>query len=418
MAWYSGISDFSSDLGHFFIDPFTGGRTGGQKFSATPADISPYNNQTNSAMAGVNSTLNQQQNFYNQLLASGGLQNQSNVFGQQQALANMLQAQARGEGPNPALDQLNQTTGQNIAAQNALMAGQRGAGANAGLLARQAAQQGGMLQQNAVGQGAILRANQQLAAQQALMQQQSNMANLASQQVGQTQGGLNSMTNASLANQQALLNALAEYNRAKVGNQSNVNTVNAAMAGIGAQGQQAIFGSLLGAAGKGLAMHDGGMIPHYAEGGFNLGTGISEKLGSFKPDQVNGPASFAANYFQNYSNKQLPKDDSPSIVGGPPNPGAKQLQKGMSEFLSGAGSFIQNHANKGMVVGEQLANQGKMVPGKASVSGDSLKNDTVPAMLSPKEIILPRSVTMSADAPEQAKKFVAAILAKNGMRKK
>lgn len=56
---------------------------------------------------------------------------------------------------------------------------------------------------------------------------------------------------------------------------------------------------------------------------------------------------------------------------------------------------------------------GGHVPGKAKVAGNSLKNDVVPAMLSPKEIVLPRTVTMSPDAPEKAKRFVEAIQAKN-----
>lgn len=36
--------------------------------------------------------------------------------------------------------------------------------------------------------------------------------------------------------------------------------------------------------------------------------------------------------------------------------------------------------------------EGGLVPGKSSVPGDSLKNDTVPALLSPGEVVLPRSV--------------------------
>lgn len=43
------------------------------------------------------------------------------------------------------------------------------------------------------------------------------------------------------------------------------------------------------------------------------------------------------------------------------------------------------------------------------VPGDSPKNDTVPAMLSPGEIVLPRSVTQAEDAPERAAAFVKAL---------
>ena len=56
---------------------------------------------------------------------------------------------------------------------------------------------------------------------------------------------------------------------------------------------------------------------------------------------------------------------------------------------------------------------GGPIPGVAATSGDSEKNDRVPAMLSPGEIVLPRSVTMAKNAPEAAARFVAAQLNKS-----
>lgn len=52
---------------------------------------------------------------------------------------------------------------------------------------------------------------------------------------------------------------------------------------------------------------------------------------------------------------------------------------------------------------------GGTVPGEAEVPGDSTENDTVPAMLSPHEIVLPRSVSQAPDAPQQAAQFVGGI---------
>lgn len=49
------------------------------------------------------------------------------------------------------------------------------------------------------------------------------------------------------------------------------------------------------------------------------------------------------------------------------------------------------------------------IPGKAKFKGDTRSNDTVPALLSPGEIVLPRTVAQSEDAPDKAKQFVAAI---------
>lgn len=64
--------------------------------------------------------------------------------------------------------------------------------------------------------------------------------------------------------------------------------------------------------------------------------------------------------------------------------------------------------------GRMLANSGGMVPGQASVPGDSLKNDTVNAKLSPGEIVIPRSIAQAPNAAELAAQFVAAVRAKHG----
>jgi hypothetical protein len=55
--------------------------------------------------------------------------------------------------------------------------------------------------------------------------------------------------------------------------------------------------------------------------------------------------------------------------------------------------------------------RGGSIPGSAPVRGDSPRNDTVPAMLSPGEIVLPRSVAQAGNAPDKAAEFVAALKA-------
>lgn len=72
-------------------------------------------------------------------------------------------------------------------------------------------------------------------------------------------------------------------------------------------------------------------------------------------------------------------------------------------LIGGAGSLLAGPLGLGMA-------EGGLIP------GDHPRNDTVPAMLSPKEIVLPRSVTMSAEAPEKAAAFVAAIKATDGKK--
>jgi hypothetical protein len=57
----------------------------------------------------------------------------------------------------------------------------------------------------------------------------------------------------------------------------------------------------------------------------------------------------------------------------------------------------------------QTFRHGGPVPGRPKVDGDSPKNDTVPAMLSPGEVVLPRSVANDPEAPDKAAKFVASL---------
>lgn len=167
------------------------------------------------AARGVgDSTLAQQQAFLNALGGQNAIANQSNVFQQQQGLADVLGQMVSGAAgtPSVAQNQLNQATGQNVAQQSAMMASQRGAGANPALLARQAAMAGGNIQQQAAGQAATLRAQEQLNAIGALQGQQGMMGQLASQQVGQQASGLQTQANMAAQQQQidqARQNAIA-----------------------------------------------------------------------------------------------------------------------------------------------------------------------------------------------------------------
>lgn len=77
----------------------------------------------------------------------------------------------------------------------------------------------------------------------------------------------------------------------------------------------------------------------------------------------------------------------------------------------------QNQQMRGQVVGGVMSGlgalagkffaEGGVVPGKAEVPGDSYSNDKVPAMLSPGEIVIPRS---KANDPDKAKEFVDKIM--------
>lgn len=95
-----------------------------------------------------------------------GLQGQGDARNQQSVLAQMLMQQAQGGGPNPAALQLQQGTEANARMAASQMASQRGL--NPALAARGVMDQTANLNQQAAGQAGVMRAQQQLAAQQQL----------------------------------------------------------------------------------------------------------------------------------------------------------------------------------------------------------------------------------------------------------
>jgi hypothetical protein len=125
---------------------------------------------------------------------------------------------------------------------------------------------------------------------------------------------------------------------------------------------------------------------------------------------------------------------NPELVENIQNPKLKeQIQRAIGRGPSQAKPERQNFADGGevrtlgQIIGfpgsdpkppkkdEKKYAKGGPIPGVAKVSGNSEKNDTVPAMLSPGEIVLPRSVTMAKNAPEAAAKFVAEHLKKSSL---
>lgn len=212
--------------------------------------------QANLANDASNAAIQQQNAFAQAVAAQNGLGNQSNVY-------NQLQGVVEGTGPNAAQAMLNNSTGQNVANQAALMASQRGASANPALIARQAAMQGANTQQQAVGQGAALQAQQ---SQNAL----NSMGNIAGQQVTNQANATGAATQAAQNQQQNLLNAIGNQNQANVASQGSINQANAGIAGSTMAGQKDLFGSLTGAGGAviGKFFAGGGQVPmqHYANG--------------------------------------------------------------------------------------------------------------------------------------------------------
>lgn len=360
----------SAVAGKLATDALSGG-SNAAGFKGQMPNIGQSNAVTDQANAGVQNSLESQQKLLGALQGQNGIQNQSQVYGQ-------LQDVSQGKGPNPAQAMLNQTTGQNVASQGALQAGQRGASSNVGLMARQIGQQGAATQQNAAGQAATLQANQSLNALGAA----GNMANTqAANQIGATQN----LGAQQLTNQGQQLGALGSYNQSLTGGQSNVNTTGAQIAGANIGTNNALIGGALGGVGAaigtmGKTNNPSAPAPGIAPAPAPMQTGANLGVNTQLPQPT--PTGFAQG----------------GIIEGP--------QSSVGRFLGGHKPMAY-----GGNVGSQLKSGGP-VPGQAKVQGNSYQNDNVKALLSPGEVVIPRDVMQSKNPSEGAAKFVAAILAK------
>jgi hypothetical protein len=345
----------------------------------------PGTDQYNQALAASQGGINQQQALASALANQGGIGNQSAVFSQQEALADQLGKMATGQGPNPALAQLNQTTGQNVADQAALMAGQRGAGANAGLMARQAGQQGAATQQQAVGQAATLNSQQQLAATTALQQQQAMMGNTAGAQVGQQMGATGTLNNL-LTTQQGQASGQQQI----LGNMASTqNSQDAALSQAQTQQNNAMTQ----------------MWGNIASGAVTQGANLLKKAPMAEGGQVGEPS---ANLKENYKGKSKLGSLLYAHGGKVPvlvSPGEKILTPEQAK-----------KAKDGKVNPMAV---GKEVPGTPKVGGavNDYANDNVFMHLRSESVVLPRSVTQSEDSDDKAKKFVSALKSKKGSKK-
>lgn len=339
--------------------------------------------QLQAASAGVGSSLQSQQALLAALQAQNGIGNQNQVYGQLQGIAS--------GAVNPAQSQFAQNTQQNVANQAALMAGQRGANQNVGLMARQAAQQGAATQQQAAGQEATQQAQNQIAGIAAA-------GNLATTQAGQQIGATTTNTQANLANQGQTLGAAGQYNAGQAG-----------LANTQLQGQQAVVGGALGGAGAALGMAGGGTVP-YASGG-DIGWINSPSVGGQGMMPLAGPSAGSQSVSSGLSSlgKYFQSQGTPSS-GATSDVGATVVNP--TELTAGANGGVNPMSApvdvnplmplpayaEGGNVGTKLK-QGGSVPGKAKVAGNSLKNDTVKAKLSPGELVVDRE-TMNSQGPD------------------
>lgn len=226
------------------------------------------------------------QEYFNNLIA-----NQNQIYGGQNTLAQALQQQMEGKGPNPAQLQYQGNVQSNIANAQGLIASQRGL--NPALATK-------------IGSNIGAKANQEAALASALLQQQQQVA--ASQNLGNLYGQM----------QQGNLAAQGGYNQM-------FQNAQAIRSGAAARNAQA-YGQMAG-----------------------------------------------------------------QVAGG----------------ISGAGQQAMQALGSSGATQAAMGSHGGKVTGVAQVNGDSPENDTVHALLSPGEIVIPRS---KASDPDKAKAFIDHLL--------
>ena len=398
-------------------------------YAASPAQAQQLYNQQQQA-------LRQQQAFTQALQAQT-----PQAIQQQMILGQQLAAATQGQGPTVAGTQLAETTGQNVARQQAMLAGQRGASANVGLLGRNIAQVGAQTQQQAAGQAATLRAQEQLAARQQL-------AALSGQQLGQVGAAQATGLQGTAQAQQNILDAIARR-----------NATQAAIASGNQQFQAGLVGGLIGGGAQALGaggFAKGGEVTkekkdkeltaseRFAKGfesgmtgaqgnygaGAQAGMGAGKAVGSalsslFKP-KVAGQTQGGYAGANLGVPTQMPAPVNPMVT--PQAIGQIKLpdyQPGFAEggkvpaMVSPGEKYLPPEEVKKVAKGQKEPHKaGVKIPGQARVQGDSLKNDTVPMTLEEGGIVIPRSVMNSKDPAEQARKFVAAVLAKKQSKRK
>lgn len=307
------------------------------------------------------------QNTSNAFAAQSGFQAKlpEDVVAQQKWLADKLAEQVSGKGPNPAQQQFQNNMSAVGAQQAGAIASQKGI--NPGLAARLIANQGAQSQMQGAGAAAALQAQQQLDAQGLLQSQQA-------QQVGQA---------------------------------LSAQGIDAGIEKTNLENRQAASKQLFGAAASAMMASDENLKENVRDfDSRSFLKAIDPHRYQYKDEKFGGGEQIGV-MAQDLEKK------APQLVVDTPEGKAIDYNKSGGILLASLADMndrLSKIESKwgGGTVGNQLKGGGK-VPGKAKVSGDSPKNDTVHAMLSPGEIVIPRTL---ADDPERAKKFIEQLKGK------
>jgi len=394
------------------------------------------------------------------------------IQAQESALAQQLAAQAQGQGPSPAQAMLTQATGQNINAAAGQAASARGV--NPALAMRTAVDAAGQANQTAAGQAATLKAQEQLAAEGQLTNVlQGQAGQNIGQQVANTQllgttGGLQQGQQAlqlqNVLGTEALNEQVAAQN---AGLQLGAEQINAGVAAQNAQTAGNMFGGVMQAAGSlgalALLANQGGEIPAVPRKGYDAGGNISsidDYLDFHAGTKTQGPATpqFGPTVGATAGgmNQPVPYETGANAPNNsympyaPPTPtsaysatpaaagGNKEEAQKVAGALGEAGKQMGGQGSQGAydrfsrmhVTGAYMADGGSIysrtgpVPGTPRVDGDSPKNDTVPAALSPGEYVVKRTAMQQPgvrelveainEHPQHARSLVQHLVRRSG----
>jgi hypothetical protein len=449
-AVIGGIGQMGQNAAHGIGDTFQGIGSAFTAQNQYQAQLAPTSNLDYTGIvnqAAGNSLSGYQQFAQNQA-------QQQNVANQLAQTGQQYQGIANGTGPNPALNQLNQTTGQNVANQAALMAGQRGAGSNVGLMARQNAMNGAATQQNAAGTAATLAANQQIAGLAGLQSNQAAQGSLYGQmgsQVQGEQGANNNLYNTSVS-------ANNTQNANDINNYSMMQGINSSVAQNNANAVNKTTSGMMGGVASVFGLAHGGKVPKFADGGdvddsedksvpnkkgpisgafgggqqapvvqihnpYAIGVTSDNSPSPFAPQQSDspeeeeedsdGPKSSVGQILKNMGNQQQAANMQAQAM--TPQPVGNMQQPMMARggkvpaLVSPGEKYLSPQEAKAVAHGKASPAQvGKIVPGTPKVRGNSYANDVVPAKLTPGGIVIPNSIMQSADPVKGAAAFVKA----------
>ncbi len=344
------------------------------------------------------------------------------VRGQQMGLAQMLTAAAQGNGPSVAQNQLRQATDRNLSQALALAATNPTSRSLGGLGLRQLRQQQSGLNQQAASDAAILRAQEQMAARDALagvlsglrasdigletgqagLEQQATLANQAAENAfRQKQADLAQQT--ALANQAARISNRSQADeQTQAYNQALQDVINRAadqeMAYEKLRTDQKLEEERLRqAAFSDAAKLRAGIASNIGQG---IATVVSDKRLKNMSSQ-NDSTEDLEKFLSLFSVRPLqprPKVEVPSI-------GTSKNELAQMTIGKGIGGLIDTAIDKLPSLG---AYRGGVIPGLATVEGDSPLNDTTQLRASPGEAVVPRSAM--AD-PKKLDEFVSKLKA-------